>query len=99
MELRRVGADRNSLAMADADATELQGDGQTLGENTRKKRERERGRGRAEERRGKTETRSSLLYFLLFKKQKWNGYERSEYEGKRRGWTATAVHPRSTAAR
>ncbi len=28
----RVDADRNSRAMAEADATELQGDGKTLGE-------------------------------------------------------------------
>ena len=71
-----------------------QGDGEALGGNARKIEKRERGG-----RRRKTETRSSLLFSLLFKKQKWNGYERSEYEGKRRGWTATAVRPRSTAAR
>ncbi len=42
LELRRVGIDRNSQAMADADATELQGNGESLG--GRRKRERERRR-------------------------------------------------------
>ena len=71
--------------MADADATELQGDGQALGGNIRKKRERKRKNGDG-------------FFSLLFKKQEWNGYERSEGEGKRSGQTATAVGSRSTAA-
>ena len=39
---------------------------------------------------------SSSLLFL--KKEKWDGYERSEYQGKRRRGAATAVPLRSTAA-
>ncbi len=91
LELRRVGADRNSRARADADATELQGDGEALG-----------GKHREEERKREEKRQDADRVFFLFsslKKKKWNGYERSEYEGKRRGGTATAVPPRSTAAR
>ena len=36
---------------------------------------------------------------LLSKKRNGDGYERSEYAGTRRGGTATAGSPRSTAAR
>ncbi len=41
---------------------------------------------------------SSLLLLFSSQKREWNGYERSEYQGKRRGGTATAVPLRSTAA-
>ncbi len=56
--------------MADADATELQGDGKPWGETTRKKRKRKR---------------QDRVFFSFFstKTEKWDGYERSEYEGKR----------------
>ncbi len=63
LELRRVGADRNSPAMADADAPALQGDGKALGGMCPE--ERKRGG-----RRRKTETRSSLLFFSSLQKTK-----------------------------
>ncbi len=44
LELRRVGADRNSPAMADADATELQGNREALGGNVPGKREKSKRR-------------------------------------------------------
>ena len=84
--------------MADADATELQGDGKALGEQPEKEKkedQKKRKTGRGREARGR---RVFFLFFLL-KKKKWDGYERSEGEGKRRGGTATAGPPRSTAAR
>jgi len=100
LELRRVGADRKSRALADADATEPQGDGEALGGNASRRREektdRARGRGRKKGR-GKTQSGWSSV-FLFFKKKKWDGYERSEYQGKRRRGAATAVPLRSTAA-
>ena len=56
-------------------------------------------RGRKNTKTGREASRRRVFFLLLFKKKKWDGYERSEGEGTRRGGTATAGPPRSTAAR
>ena len=71
LELRRVGADRNSRARADADATELQGDGESLGGKHREEEERRGSSGGKtpgrieEERREEARRRPGLLSFLF----------------------------------